>query len=162
MNPNNQSGQAPSPFPFGPVSPDQVAAMALMESCPAKTVMSAGAGFVFGGVFGTFMSSIDWNVNHDEYQKMTTKQQLRYTLKDMGQKSYSTAKNFAIVGAMFAGTECIIETYRAKNDMYNGISAGCITGGALAARAGPQAMVYGCAGFAAFSAAIDYWFRHHS
>lgn len=35
--------------------------------------------------------------------------------------------------------------------MYNGIGAGCITGGALAAKAGPRATVWGCAGFAAFS-----------
>ncbi len=56
------------------------------------------------------MSSVDWNVNMDEYLKMSTKQQLRYTLRDMGQRSYSTAKNFAVVGAMFAGTECLIET----------------------------------------------------
>ena len=27
----------------------------------------------------------------------------------MGKRSYSSAKNFGIVGAMFAGTECCIE-----------------------------------------------------
>ncbi|CAG8749856.1 904_t:CDS:2, partial [Racocetra fulgida] len=37
------------------------------------------------------------------------KQQLKATAKDMIQRSYSTAKNFAIVGAIFTGTECIIE-----------------------------------------------------
>ena len=49
--------------------------------------------------------------------------------------------------------------FRAKNDLTNGIAAGCITGGALGARAGPQAAAVGCAGFAAFSAAIDYYMR---
>ena len=34
-----------------------------------------------------------------------------------------------------------------------------MTGGALAANAGPQAAALGCAGFAAFSAAIDYYMR---
>jgi len=39
------------------------------------------------------------------------------------------------------------------------VAAGCITGGALAAKAGPQAAALGCAGFAGFSAAIDYYMR---
>ena len=43
--------------------------------------------------------------------------------------------------------------------MTNGVAAGCITGGVLAAKAGPQAALVGCAGFAAFSAAIDYYLR---
>lgn len=43
--------------------------------------------------------------------------------------------------------------------MKNGIGAGCITGGALAYKAGPYAAGLGCAGFAAFSAAIDYYMR---
>jgi len=52
-----------------------------------------------------------------------------------------------------------ITQFRAKNDLYNGVAAGCITGGALAAKAGPQAAALGCAGFAGFSAAIDYYMR---
>ena len=49
--------------------------------------------------------------------------------------------------------------FRAKNDMKNGIAAGCVTGGVLAAKAGPQAAAVGCLGFAAFSAAIDSYMR---
>src|SRR5437764_14449053 len=87
------------------------------------------------------------------------REQLRRGFKDMGTRSFSTAKNFAVVGAVFSGTECVIEGYRAKNDLINGITAGCITGGILAGRAGPQAALVGCAGFAAFSAAIDSYMR---
>ncbi|KAL9129503.1 MAG: hypothetical protein Q9217_002063 [Psora testacea] len=53
----------------------------------------------------------------------------------------------------------MVKAYRAKNDLTNGVAAGCITGGALGARAGPQAAAVGCAGFAAFSAAIDAYMR---
>jgi mitochondrial import inner membrane translocase subunit TIM22 len=87
------------------------------------------------------------------------KEQLRRGFRDMGSRSFSSAKNFGKVGAIFAGTECCIEGYRAKNTLSNGIMAGCITGGILAAPAGPQAAALGCAGFAAFSAAIDFWMR---
>ena len=30
-----------------------------MESCPGKTVMAGGMGFVLGGAFGLFMSSVN-------------------------------------------------------------------------------------------------------
>jgi len=87
------------------------------------------------------------------------REQLRHGLKDMGRASWSSAKNFGLVGAIFSGTECVIEGYRARNDLSNGVAAGCITGGVLAAKAGPQAAAVGCAGFAAFSAAIDSYMR---
>lgn len=87
------------------------------------------------------------------------KQQLSHGLKDMGKRSYSTAKNFGTVGALFSGIECGIEGLRAKNDLGNGAAAGCISGAILARNAGPQAMAVGCAGFAAFSTAIDVYMR---
>ena len=37
------------------------------------------------------------------------REQLRRGFKDMGTRSYSSAKNFAMVGAIFSGTECCIE-----------------------------------------------------
>lgn len=110
------------------------------------------------------------------------KEQLRRGFKDMGSRSWSSAKGFGLVGAMYAGSECCIEGFRAKNDMYvplwtswlsnygeiltipglsryNSVAAGCVTGGALGIKAGPQAAAIGCAGFAAFSAAIDYYMK---
>ncbi|PQE08248.1 mitochondrial import inner membrane translocase subunit tim22 protein [Rutstroemia sp. NJR-2017a BVV2] len=94
-----------------------------------------------------------------EITALPMREQLRRGLKDMGSRSFSSAKNFGKVGAIFAGTECCIEGYRAKNDLTNGVLAGCITGGVLAAPAGPQAAAVGCAGFAAFSAAVDWYMR---
>ena len=72
----------------------------------------------------------------------------------------SYAKGFGAMGALFAGSECIIEKVRAKHDIYNSVYAGCATGGVLAHRAGPKAMCAGCVTFAAFSAAIDHFMTH--
>jgi|SRR6478736_1533109 import inner membrane translocase subunit TIM22 len=87
------------------------------------------------------------------------KQQLKIGFKDMGTRSWSMAKNFGKVGALYSGVECGIEGLRAKNDLTNSVAAGCLTGGILAKNAGPQAAAGGCLAFAAFSAAIDAYMR---
>ncbi|KAI8927378.1 Tim17/Tim22/Tim23/Pmp24 family-domain-containing protein [Entophlyctis helioformis] len=128
-----------------------------MESCPGKLVASGVIGFGLGTAFGLFMSSVDWNINTEEFQKLTTRQQIKHTFKDMASKSYGTAKNFALVGAIFSSSECVVESFRAKHDIYNPLISGCFAGSVLSAKAGPKAMLFGCAGFAAFSAAIETW-----
>lgn len=47
----------------------------------------------------------------DPYRTPTAKE----VLKDMGQRGISYAKNFAIVGAMFSCTECVVESV--SNDL---------------------------------------------
>lgn len=94
-----------------------------------------------------------------EIANLPWREQVRRGFKDMGARSWSSAKNFGIVGALYSGTECCIEGLRAKNDLTNSVAAGCLTGGILGAKAGPQAAAFGCAGFAAFSAAIDAYMR---
>lgn len=87
------------------------------------------------------------------------RRQLAVGFRDMGARSWGTAKSFGMVGALFSGIECGIEGFRARNDMTNGVAAGCLTGAVLARGGGPQSVAVGCAGFAAFSAAIDAWLR---
>ena len=139
-----------------------------MESCPAKLVLAGGMGFGLGGLFGVFMASMRYDTPLSaglpggvgtQIKDIPMREQLRLGFKDMGRSAYSSAKNFGYIGAVFAGSECVIEGYRAKNDLANGVAAGCFTGAFLARSAGPQAMAVGCAGFAAFSAAIDAYMR---
>ena len=85
----------------------------------------------------------------------------RETLIDMKNTIVSNAKTFAVVGLMFAGTECAVESYRGVSDWRNSCYAGGITGALLGLRAGVKAAGFGAAGFAAFSLAIDY-FMHTS
>ncbi|KAG8450418.1 hypothetical protein GDO86_002905 [Hymenochirus boettgeri] len=130
----------------------------VMESCGFKTVLACVGGFVLGGAFGVFTAGIDTNVGFDPKDPLRTPT-AKEVLRDMGQRGMSYAKNFAIVGAMFSCTECLVESYRGKTDWKNSVMSGCITGGAIGFRAGLKAGVLGCGGFAAFSAVIDYYLR---
>ncbi|OXB73339.1 UNVERIFIED_CONTAM: hypothetical protein H355_016993 [Colinus virginianus] len=150
----NTFGGIPSP----PKSKEQKMVERVMESCAFKAALACVGGFVLGGAFGIFTAGIDTNVGFDPkdpYRTPTAKE----VLKDMGQRGISYAKNFAIVGAMFSCTECMVESYRGKSDWRNSVISGCITGGAIGFRAGMKAGMIGCGGFAAFSAAIDYYLR---
>ncbi|KAF6808357.1 mitochondrial import inner membrane translocase subunit [Colletotrichum sojae] len=170
------AGQGPAGPPaesggaLGPPDPQMQAMTNFMENCWTKSVMSGVMGFGMGGLFGMFMASMSYDTPfHTATVGGTTtttpisdlplRQQLKVGFKDMGTRSYSMAKNFGKVGALFAGIECGIEGLRAKNDLANGAMAGCLTGGILAKNAGPQAAAGGCVAFAAFSLAIDAYMR---
>nr|XP_060612846.1 mitochondrial import inner membrane translocase subunit Tim22 [Anolis sagrei ordinatus] len=145
-------------FPSPAKSAEQKAVERAMESCAFKAALACAGGFVLGGAFGVFTAGIDTNVGFDPKDPLRTPT-AREVLKDMGQRGMSYAKNFAIVGAMFSCTECLVESYRGKSDWKNSVMSGCITGGAIGFRAGAKAGLLGCGGFAAFSAVIDYYLR---
>jgi len=44
--------------------------------------------------------------------------------------------NFGLWGGMFSSMDCLLIAYRQKDDPYNAIAAGAITGGILAIRGG--------------------------
>mmetsp|Transcript_9656 Transcript_9656/g.10919 ORF Transcript_9656/g.10919 Transcript_9656/m.10919 type:complete len:202 (-) Transcript_9656:137-742(-) len=139
--------------PFGVLGP--------MEHCGVKSIVSLVMGGGMGFVFGIFMGSFDNSQSLDpRLASMSTKEQMVHSYRTMATKSKSMGKNFAKVGFMYSGIECCIEKARGKHDMTNAIGAGCLTGGLLAARAGPGATVLGCGGFAAFSAAIEMYMGH--
>lgn len=163
--------------PFSQLTPDQQGErgaqmmMDFMTSCPGKSAISGVTGFALGGVLGLFMASMAYDTPlhvptpgnmQSPIQQMADlpmKQQIKLQFADMGKRSYSSAKNFGYIGLIYAGVECVVESTRAKNDIYNGVSAGCITGAGLAYKSGPQAAAIGCAGFALFSAAIDMYMK---
>ncbi|XP_037093528.1 mitochondrial import inner membrane translocase subunit Tim22-like, partial [Pollicipes pollicipes] len=117
--------------------------------------LSGVAGFGLGGALGLFTSSVNPSITGAELKQQTAKE----VFMEMRTAMLQYAKNFGMIGLMFAGVECCIESYRAKDDMRNGTYAGAVTGGLIGLRAGLKAGVLGGAGFAAFSAAIEYYMR---
>lgn len=68
-------------------------------------LLVSSEGYVLGGAFGLFTAGLDPAITDDP-----SKQSARDAAKEMGQRAKSYAKNFALVGAMFAGTECLLES----------------------------------------------------
>ena len=119
-------------------------------------VVYTGGGL--GVMMGLFFAALD---NPIMQEHMTTRQQLAYTAKQMGQRSWSSCKTFAVMGLIFSAAECVVEKVltgshsaslmfvcflkplisnslwfkaRAKHDTTNTVIAGCVTGGAISAR----------------------------
>lgn len=125
----------------------------VMDSCAFKTTLSCVAGAGFGVVFGLFTAAVDPNITGTETP--TTK----LVLQEMKSRMASYSKNFAMIGGMFACSECIIETHRAKDDWCNSPLAGAVTGGMIGLRTGIPGALLGGTGFALFSLAIDYYMK---
>ncbi|XP_034033293.1 mitochondrial import inner membrane translocase subunit Tim22-like [Thalassophryne amazonica] len=159
---DKRSAKDPNPavmgLPVPPKSEEQKMIERGMESCAFKSTLACVGGFVLGGAFGVFTAGIDSNVGFDPKDPLRTPT-AREVLRDMGQRGMSYAKNFAIVGAMFSCTECIIESHRGKSDWKNAVYSGCVTGGAIGFRAGLKAGILGCGGFAAFFCRHEYYLR---
>ncbi|CAG8465372.1 3675_t:CDS:10, partial [Acaulospora colombiana] len=97
-------------FPNKEAPPVELAYIQMIQdSCIFKTALSGVGGFALGGLFGMFMSSFEMASVDPAIYEQPMKQQLKATAKDMASRSFSMAKSFAVMGAIFSGTECIIE-----------------------------------------------------
>ncbi len=63
--------------------------------------------------------------------------------------------NFGVWGGLFSVFDCSIAAYRRREDAWNAICAGGLTGGLLAVRAGPKAIVRNALGGALILAVIE-------
>lgn len=139
----------------------------IRESCPTHAIMSGVMGGGLGALFGLFMSSMSTAAPYElgnpasnpAIASIPLRQQMKQMFKDMFRATWSTGRSFATLGFLFSGTECVIETARAKHDKVNTLLAGCVTGGLMGVRSGGvKGMAAGCAGMAAFSVAMETFF----
>ncbi|VEU21039.1 DEKNAAC101970, partial [Brettanomyces naardenensis] len=137
--------------------------MEFVASCPGKTMLAGASGYALGGFFGLFMASMQYDQPFtgtvSKISDLPFKQQMKIQFRDMGRQTLSSAKNFGYIGMVYSAVECVLQSFRAKDDLYNGSAAGCITGAGLAIKSGPVGAFTGCAGFAAFSLAVDTYLR---
>jgi len=133
----------------------------LQNSCGGRAAVGVFGGGVMGLLMGVFMGALSDNqstvqvAGGKDVPQAPLKEQVRYTMRTTAEKSMYWCRNFAFITGVFGGSECLVEKFRGKHDMWNPVVSGCITGAALQAHAGPQAAAIGCGGFAAFSIVID-------
>jgi len=127
----------------------------IAESCAFKGGMATVIGGAMGVFFGLFTAAIDPNMTSISDKPQTA----RDVYKEMLSRSKSYGKSFAFLGLALSGSECVIESYRARSDLKNSLYSGCLVGGGMGLRAGVVPGCLGCAGFAAFSVAIDAYMK---
>ena len=131
------------------------------ESCFFKSITSLAAGGAMGIMMGIFFGAV--SADHStvlgpggrEIPQPPLAEQVRIAYRGTAEKSLFYMRSFAVMTALFAGSECLVEKARGKNDCANGGISGCFTGAALGARSGPLAACGGCVAFGAFSLVID-------
>ena len=126
------------------------------ETC----TMKAGQSFIVGGLFGTFMgffmtATTPFSMNNTVDVEAPFKVQAKQMFQDFKVSTKGWMKTGAYFGCAFTGYECLIDSYRAKHDIFSVASAGCLTGATFGAKSGPQTAVMQCVGMAAFSVAIE-------
>lgn len=90
------------------------------ESCPFNVVTHGSMGFAFGGFLGMFLASMSAGGTSPEAhllnptvsaaaESIPIRLQVRHALTDMAKRTWSSAKNFGTIAALYSGSECIIE-----------------------------------------------------
>ena len=103
------------------------------EPCPNRIVEDIGGAFAMGAVGGGIYHAVrgGWTAPSGSA--------FRGSLSAIKARSPVLGGNFAVWGGCFATCDCTLTAIRRKEDPYNAIISGALTGGILAARAGPRA-----------------------
>ncbi|EDL06955.1 mCG51133 [Mus musculus] len=106
------------------------------EPCPWQIVDDCGSTFmgtIGGGIFQAFKGfrNSPVGINH----------RLRGSLTAIKTRTPQLGGSFAVWGGLFSTIDCSMVQIRGKEDPWNSITSGALTGAILAARNGPVAMV---------------------
>ncbi|KAJ2816371.1 translocase of the inner membrane [Coemansia sp. 'formosensis'] len=103
------------------------------DPCPWVILNDAGGAFAMGAIGGGTWHFIKGARNSPYGERF------RGGLNSMRSRGPIIGGNFAVWGSMFSTFECVLKGVRQKEDPWNSIGSGAITGGLLAARGGWRA-----------------------
>ncbi|XP_077285379.1 translocase of the inner mitochondrial membrane 17b [Arctopsyche grandis] len=107
------------------------------EPCPWRILDDCGGAFLMGAIGGGIFHSIKGFRNAPSgFNK-----RLVGSLTAIKHRSPIIAGNFGVWGGVFSTVDCTLVHIRKKEDPWNSIMSGAITGGVLAARNGAPAML---------------------
>jgi mitochondrial import inner membrane translocase subunit TIM17 len=104
------------------------------EPCPWRIVDDVGGAFCMGNIGGGIWHSIKGA------RMAPAGARLAGSLSAVQARAPVLGGQFAVWGGLFACCDCTLTAIRQKEDPWNSIISGAVTGGVLAARAGPRAM----------------------
>ncbi|OAF66388.1 Mitochondrial import inner membrane translocase subunit tim17 [Intoshia linei] len=106
------------------------------EPCPYRILYDCGGAFSMGAIGGSIFHSIVGyrNAPSGQYQRF------HGAINSVKFKAPITGGNFAVWGGLFSAVDCSMVYIRKKEDPWNSITSGAVTGAILSARQGAAAM----------------------
>lgn len=104
------------------------------EPCPWRIVDDVGGAFCMGCIGGTIWHAVKGA------RLAPVNARFAGSVAAVTARSPVLGGQFAVWGGLFACCDCTLTALRQKEDPWNSIASGAVTGGVLAARAGPRQM----------------------
>ncbi|XP_067654675.1 mitochondrial import inner membrane translocase subunit Tim17-A-like [Haliotis asinina] len=107
------------------------------DPCPWRIVDDCGGAFSMGAIGGSLFHGIKGyrNAPSGNYRRLIG------SLVSIKEKAPITGGNFAVWGGLFSAIDCSMVYIRKKEDPWNSITSGALTGAILSVRNGAGAMV---------------------
>ncbi|XP_012732095.3 mitochondrial import inner membrane translocase subunit Tim17-A isoform X1 [Fundulus heteroclitus] len=107
------------------------------EPCPWRIVDDCGGAFTMGAIGGGIFQAVKGFRNAPSGMS----HRMRGSLTSIKTRAPQLGGSFAVWGGLFSMIDCGLVKVRGKEDPWNSITSGAMTGAILAARNGPVAMV---------------------
>jgi len=102
------------------------------DPCPYVILNDFGGAFAMGAIGGTIWHGIKGARNSPRGDRLIG------SIAAVKARAPVVGGNFGVWGGMFSTFDCAVKGYRQKEDAWNAILSGFLTGGCLAARSGPR------------------------